>query len=886
MADARKYPTFDPREYQSDRHPPPVRGSLRRRVMVLLIIVTVLPALGAVALMWLTASGTIRYAARDQTFGMARRLSVETDRLLAKRISSVQQLASDNTFARSVRAHVESMQAVGMPSSARRLDQPLGLVSLGLEGTILYLADSRGKVLAQVYEDRVSTGVDRPTKVDTAPAMAALRGTLPAGPFLAEPDYVDEADPRFIIGVPLAIGDPSASAPMPLLLVAAVPLSPLCQTAEQVNPAFGQRLVLVSRQLGVIHQTQKDRDFETALNGIRERFFQTLVSPGETGDLEMLTIRGLRLGFAHSEVRTAANASSHPGLPKTQWIIIQSVDMEEVLASLDRQLWTAAIVGIALSLAAVLLSIWVSSRVVRPMLQLTEGMQRFAQGELQYRVDVRTGDEIEVLAHAANDMASSLRKLYNDLALRMEELDEKARQLELIYSISHSVNRVLDLDELFERLIKEIREQVPCERLSLGLLHTARDVLTLDYVYPADRLDLPRGTHVPLKTSVAGKALKDQLLTIRRLREDGGYFEDKALVPAGMKVACVLPLIATDGPVGTLNIATTEEGRLGRREIKILERVAESLALAVEHSRLYTRVARFAQELEETVEKRTEELKVAQQKLVQTEKFAATGSIAAHIAHEVNNPLSIIKNYLKILTSQLKRAGDAASGGIGEATANLHIIEEEIDRIARIVSQLRQVSKPSKPVSTPVDLPEEIQKLVNLFEGTLHKRRIEIEVETDPELRTVILCGDYFRQILINLLRNSMDAMEEEGGIITIRTRRASESPDTYYVEIQDTGSGIPEDHLAKIFDPFFTTKTEGKGTGLGLSVSYGLAQTMGGLIEVESTVSVGTLMRLVLPLTPTLLEEKEGAEYQVPEEIPGTPPPPVRRRGKRIIIG
>src|SRR5690606_27936314 len=157
-----------------------------------------------------------------------------------------------------------------------------------------------------------------------------------------------------------------------------------------------------------------------------------------------------------------------------------------------------------------------SGRLVAPLLRLTEGMRRFAHGDLDYRVEVHTGDEVEILALSANDMAENLRKTYQVLADRMLELDEKARQLELIHSISHSVNRVLELDKLFDRILSEVLVHVRAERLSLGLLNGARTRMSLDYVYPPQREQLPRGSEFPLEGSVMGRALQDQTVTIRR----------------------------------------------------------------------------------------------------------------------------------------------------------------------------------------------------------------------------------------------------------------------------------------------------------------------------------------------------------------------------------
>src|SRR5690606_29306954 len=142
-----------------------------------------------------------------------------------------------------------------------------------------------------------------------------------------------------------------------------------------------------------------------------------------------------------------------------------------LFATLARERRMAVYMGALMTTIAVLLAWWASGRLVAPLLRLTEGMRRFAHGDLDYRVEVHTGDEVEILALSANDMAENLRKTYQVLADRMLELDEKARQLELIHSISHSVNRVLELDKLFDRILSEVLVHVRAERLSLGFLN-------------------------------------------------------------------------------------------------------------------------------------------------------------------------------------------------------------------------------------------------------------------------------------------------------------------------------------------------------------------------------------------------------------------------------
>lgn len=872
-----------PQEPHSEKPAAPPRQRIRRvrlrhKILLTMLLLALVPGYLVLLLMWVTFSAPIEAKTRDDTFERARGLSLEMDRRLGEVVNGVRRVATHDAFNAQVEETLEN-HYLGLIDEEATFSEPLFQRPDSLWNASLYLVNHRGQLIAHVEENSIRFRFDAPSSLAGARLLDRISDSFPEGTFIAEAEHQDWNYPRMVAGAPLG---QLTRGKQQCVLVALVPLGPILEQVERNNPYIGQRLIVLSRADGLVYSTQRDEDLRLTLNRDRELFFVD----NPDAELTRITVRQRPLGIGFSPVRTMTQNSGSGNMPRVDWVVLQAVDVEEALALVRPVFWAAILLGLALTAVAVPLAVILSGRIVSPILQLTEGVQRYSRGELDYRINIRTGDELELLANSTNEMAESLRATLDDLASRVEEVDEKARQLELIHAISYSVNRVLDLDKLFRRIIKELLRHIPCERISLGLLTEDRNHLGLNHVYPTERDVMPRGTELAVDGSLMGRALHDQAVTLRLVREDGRYVEDRMLAPIGMKVICIVPLIATNGPVGTLNLASADEECFSAPRIKLLERIADSLALGVEHSRLFSRVARFAEELEDTVEMRTEELKAAQARLVQAEKFAATGSIAAHIAHEVNNPLSIIKNYLKITGSRLERAatGEADAHVDPESVkANLAIISEEIDRIARIINQLRQVSKPERAEVRDIDLQDELRKLHDLFDGTLRKRGIDIEMDLEPDLRNLRLTGDHLRQIVINLLRNAMDAMEESevGGIITVRTRFANEERDRFVLEVADTGPGIPEEVLNKIFDPFFTTKGEGKGTGLGLSVSYGLAQNMGGTMEVESAEGEGATLRLILPVVAADPSGTQDSSDDGDEERPV-----VRRQGSKIIIG
>lgn len=863
------------------------RGRLRRKVMLAMLLLVTLPGYTSLTIAALSAWNAVRVALGDQVAEKAQLLAGELDRVIAQRTQALTEIVDARRDGAALNAYLDRLVEEGSAVGEVALDASPRGRRRALNDAQIYLVSDAGRVMARLHDGTLTDAIPRPTPLDGTYVLSQVANLFPTEPFLAELPRVEGRELEVVLGAPLP-AVPGRERRYVALVV--LPLGPVFEQAERFNPEFGQRLVVVSQREGLLYTTQEDSDYSRLIMMQRERLFRA----DDSKDLQIVQLRSERYSIAHAEAQSIHRLSAASGMPPSQWAVVQTNPIENILSSLTRGLAVAVAASLVLTAFALLLAWWASGRLVGPIIRLTQGMQRFSRGDLDFRVEADTGDEIEELAVAANIMAENMSRTLNVLEERVLEVDEKARLLEVIHTISHSVNRVLDLDKLFERILRELLVQVPAERLALTMLDVEKQHLTLDFVHPMNRDTLPRGSVIPVEGSVTGRALKDQTVTIRRIVEGGPYVEDKVLSPLGMKALCVVPLIAPNGPVGTLNLATRKPDLFQVREVRILERIADSLALAVEHSKLYMRVASFAQELEQTVDLRTRELRSAQARLVATEKFAATGAIAAHIAHEVNNPLLIIKNYLKMTTGRFTRS-EVKPEDIDSARDSLRVIEEEIDRIARIIEQLRQASKPTKPQIVDVELHGEVRKMVELFEGTLKKRSIGLEVDFDERIGVVPLCTDYLRQILINLARNAMDAMDEEkGGILTIRTRSKTAAGGMYAIDVQDTGCGIPPEKIASIFDPFFTTKPEGKGTGLGLSVSFGLAQTMGGTIEVESTVGAGTTMRILLPLvapasTPPPEESSAPGEPPRPGESASTSPSEsgiVRRRGQKIIIG
>lgn len=217
--------------------------------------------------------------------------------------------------------------------------------------------------------------------------------------------------------------------------------------------------------------------------------------------------------------------------------------------------------------------------------------------------------------------------------------------------------------------------------------------------------------------------------------------------------------------------------------------------------------------------------KTLEDRLINMEKLASVGTLAAGVAHEINNPIAVILGFNEILLEQ--------TADMSEINETLKIIEEEALKCKKIVENLLTFARSPERTETTTDLSEALTKMIFVVKNTLLTKKIRLESEIAPNLPRVQGDPQELQQVLINLINNAMGAMPG-GGILRIKTRLMADGQ-RVAIEIEDTGSGIPRKDQPKIFDPFFTTKKVGEGTGLGLSMSYGIIKKVGGDINFVS---------------------------------------------------
>ncbi len=245
----------------------------------------------------------------------------------------------------------------------------------------------------------------------------------------------------------------------------------------------------------------------------------------------------------------------------------------------------------------------------------------------------------------------------------------------------------------------------------------------------------------------------------------------------------------------------------------------------------------------------TERLQTEQQ-LVQAGKMATLGEMSAGVAHELNQPLSVIKTGTNFFTNKIKKGEKIEESALKTIAQEM---DTQVDRATKIINHLREFGRKTDITKVEVRLNECIKGAFTMLGRQLELRQIKVVLDLNEQLPPIMADMNRMEQVFINMIINARDAIEEGvrrfGGNKRILTIRTSLKDGSVVAEVSDTGIGIPEEVKSRIFEPFFTTKEVGKGTGLGLSISYGIVRDFNGTIEVESNVGKGTTFRLAFPV-------------------------------------
>ena len=388
-----------------------------------------------------------------------------------------------------------------------------------------------------------------------------------------------------------------------------------------------------------------------------------------------------------------------------------------------------------------------------------------------------------------------------------------------------------------EELLVALADQAAIA-LDHARLYTELEAMVADRTRELDTQK--RFVEVVLETLPLGVFVLDTDLSVVRVNSAGG----RALACDASVRGPLVRLLPFDkaAPVQTLlrdafrtrRVGSIEEEMVIAGESKIFRLTAAPVEAASDRG---THAVLLVEDV--TLAKRLE------RQMLLTERLTTAGSLAAGVAHEINNPLATIAGCAESLRGRLDEGDSAGLSEPADFRQYLRLIEEEAYRCKEITGSLLQFVRDPGSQRTATDLNGVVLKAAELLSHQSRFARSRVVTELDPELPTAAVNEGQLRQVCLGLASNALEAMEGRGTLI-IRSRHARGEVE---IELEDEGPGIPAENLGRIFDPFFTTKPPGQGTGLGLAIAQGIVNDHGGRIEVSSVVGKGSVFRVVLPL-------------------------------------
>ena len=433
--------------------------------------------------------------------------------------------------------------------------------------------------------------------------------------------------------------------------------------------------------------------------------------------------------------------------------------------------------------------------------------------------------EIDLLYTFAHQAAIAIgnAKLYEDSL-------EKIKQLTTLYEIGKTLSSTLDLDELFKKALELLKAQWGYALCVILFLDREKNELYVRQVIGRD-FEKVRGLRfrVGMDGIVGWVAKSGEPLYVPDVSEDPRYIKEFSEV----KSEAAFPLKIRDQVIGVLNVESEELRGFDEEDLKALLSFATQMSISIENAQLFS-------DLKQTVQ----ELKQAQDQIIQAEKLRAMGEMASGVAHDFNNVLAVVLGNIQLLLHQLDRLSPE------EIREGLKIIERSSKDGAETVRRIQEftgVRRDREFVS--LSLNEIITEVVNItqprWKDQTQKKGIQVGLTAQlGEIPLVMGSPSELREVLTNIIFNAVDAMPE-GGKLSITTSPQAE--DWVEVRIADTGIGMTEEVKKRIFDPFFTTKGV-TNSGLGMSVSYGIIKRHGGEILIESELGKGTTFIIHLP--------------------------------------
>ncbi len=424
-----------------------------------------------------------------------------------------------------------------------------------------------------------------------------------------------------------------------------------------------------------------------------------------------------------------------------------------------------------------------------------------------------SAEDEELLVAIANQSAQVIQNswLYQAVA-------HNARQLESLFSVAHSIISSLNLQEILQRVTRDACRLMDSKVCSLMLLNPSRDVLELRACHGAGAEYLQKPP-LPVDDSIVGFVIRRRKpLRVFNVQEHDEYRHTEMARTEGLVSLLSVPLLVGDAAIGALNVYTAVPYHYSNQDVRTLSALASLAAVAIENARLHEKIVDVEEQLR------------------RNERLSTLGLLAAEVAHEIRNPLTVMKMTFHSL--DLKFPPEDPRGRDAE------IMSEKMDHLNKIVDHLLGYARFTEPTFDLVDVNDLLDDVLLLTRQKLRQQQIELVRKFGDRLPKVRADRGQIEQMCLNLILNAADAMPD-GGTLTVGT--ALHSSSFIQFTFTDTGTGMAPEKQKQLFVPFLTTKA--RGTGLGLAIVQKIVEAHRGKIEVKSAPKRGTTFRILLPV-------------------------------------
>ena len=447
--------------------------------------------------------------------------------------------------------------------------------------------------------------------------------------------------------------------------------------------------------------------------------------------------------------------------------------------------------------------------------------------------EVRTMLESSITVRDAGGNVTAYQGFLQDITERKQaelEIRRRNRELMVLNSIAQTLTESLDLTDSLHRTLRQMAELFSLDATSL-------------YLFDASGTNLRRvaaaGHRSEYSRHFPAVSVKPELL--QHIKD---VFRD-AQIKEGIATAYIVILWSKDRVIGGLVVGTRTPREFSPADVNLLIAVGSQISSAIDRSILY-----------EETRQAYENLRRTQEQLLHSERLAAVGQLISGVAHELNNPLTAILGYSRLLTS----SGQLGPQGV-EYSEKLY---KQAQRTHRIVQNLLSFARQHKPERIPVKMNQTLEETLALRDYDLRMNNIRVHLDLASDLPVTAADPHQLQQVFLNMVNNAADAILERSteGDLWVRTAMEGER---LIIEFTDSGPGVKDP--SRVFDPFYTTKPVGKGTGLGLSICYGIVTEHGGTIRVRNGPAGGACFTIELPCQSVA---PSGSQLDSPNPDPG----------------